>query len=397
MLRNNSTGVTGVMPSASFRGGVVALLGVTAVMLCGIRSSGDAAETKKQPIAAETTEATNKPEAMALLQGVEASRTKCDSLRATLEIRHLLPKPATTVDCLVEMVGDRRRFEIFSGEVPGQVILRDGDVFHGFRRVKNGDVDIYDVGAATGERGDVAFDPRVLGLSGLMPCDVNVKTCLGYEDNDGLQLIGQESLRGVNVWRIKVARYGNTAEFWIEEPSFRVHRHTVETKGGTHIEIDSYFESDATPSPFPSRVVTMRRSGQSEHERVYLMKTFDLVADIPKDRFTLRSMDLPTNTKINDYRLNQIVGYWDGEEVSPNLVNAADVLRPVRTIEKVWKKYILTQEGAVYTVDDMTQYAKKTKDGEKKAKLDDLKPGTIIEVQMEVGAGIVTKIVIRKE
>ena len=65
MLRNNSTGVTGVMPSASFRGGVVALLGVTAVMLYGIRSSGNAAETKKQPIAAETTEATNKPEAMA--------------------------------------------------------------------------------------------------------------------------------------------------------------------------------------------------------------------------------------------------------------------------------------------------------------------------------------------
>jgi hypothetical protein len=45
-----------------------------------------------------------------------------------------------------------------------------------------------------------------------------------------------------------------------------------------------------------------------------------LGATIPAERFTLKSMGLPTNTMINDYRLSRIVGYWNGEDISESPV-----------------------------------------------------------------------------
>jgi hypothetical protein len=262
------------------------------------------------------------PSAMALLRGVEVVRTQHDSLRTTLEIRYVSPPPAKTIECLVEMDGDRRRFEVFAGEVPGQVILRDGDEFHGFRRKKHEDVAVYDLRRATGVRGDVAFDPRILGLSDFMPCHLTAKNCLWYDSHDRLEVAGQESLRGVSVWRVKVNRKNSIAEFWIEEPSFRVHRKTVETPY-IRIEIDSEFDSGASDWPFPSRVIAKRTYKQSDRsglERIYTVKSFDFGADIPAERFTLKSMDLHVNTMINDYRINRIVGYWNGEGLSDNPV-----------------------------------------------------------------------------
>lgn len=262
------------------------------------------------------------PSAMALVRGVEASRTRHDSLKATLEIRYLLPAPAKTINCLVEMDGAKRRFEVFAGEVPGQVIIRDGDEFHGYRRVKHADVDVYDTERATGVRGDVAFDPRILGLSDTMSCDLDIKTCLWYEKSDSIDVVGQETLNGVDVWRVRAKRGNSTAEFWIEEPSFRVHRKTVETPY-MRIELDSEFDEGVSPSPFPSRVIAKRTFKQSDHtgiDRTYIVKSFDFGAVIPAERFTLTTIDLPMNTMINDYRISRIVGYWNGEGISKNPV-----------------------------------------------------------------------------
>jgi hypothetical protein len=71
---------------------------------------------------------------------------------------------------------------------------------------------------------------------------------------------------------------------------------------------------------------------------------------------------------------------------------AADVV----IVEEVQEQTITTQDGRVYKVDDKTAYAKKTEDGEVKAKLGDLKPGTTIEVQMQKGAKVVKKVVIHR-
>ncbi len=255
------------------------------------------------------------PSPVALLRGVEVARTQSPSLKATLEIQYILPPPATTIECVVELDGDKRRFEVFTGKVPGQVIIRDGDEFHGFVRKKNEDVHIYDLQRALGVRGDVAFDPRVLGLDDLVPCNVTVKDCLWYHKSKKLEVVGQESLHGIKTWRVRATRDDVTSDYWIEEPSFRVHRRTL-TRHGTKIEIESEFDSNPPLSPFPSRVIAKRTDPARKHEVIYIVKSFDVGVRIPPDRFTLKSMDLPINTPVVDYRISRIVGYWDGEGLS---------------------------------------------------------------------------------
>ncbi len=259
------------------------------------------------------------PSALALLRGVESTRTQHNSVKAALEVRYISPPPAPTIDCLVEMDVPKLRFEFtaLAGDVSDQVILRDGDEFHGYRRKKAEDVQVYDLQRAVGARGDIAFDPRILGLSDLMSCDTTVRDCLWYEDHESLEVVGQESFHGVNIWKVKASRRGTTAEFWIEEPSFRVHRKIVETPY-MRIVVDSEFDSGEEQSPFPSRVTTQRVYKKDElkdrnEERIYIVKSFDTDAKIPPERFTLKAMDLPFNTPVVDYRISRIVGYWDGE------------------------------------------------------------------------------------
>jgi hypothetical protein len=50
------------------------------------------------------------------------------------------------------------------------------------------------------------------------------------------------------------------------------------------------------------------------------VKSFEVDKPIPPERFTMKSIGLPINTMINDYRINRILGYWDGEGISKNPV-----------------------------------------------------------------------------
>ncbi len=261
------------------------------------------------------------PSPAALLRGVEAARTKDSSLTATLEISFIVPPPKHTIKCFVEMDGSKRRFEVIGGDVDLQVIIRDGEEFRGFRRKNHEDVQIYDLRRAVGTRGDLAFDPRVLGLNDHMFCHVTVKDCLWYDKNEGLETVGAELLNGVSVWKVRATRRGSNAavfEYWVEEPSFRVHRKTEEW-GSKRIVIDSEFDAAAPHSPFPRRV-TARRTDQTSHadelERIYTIESIATGIAVAAERFTLNTMDLPVNTAVVDYRISRIIGYWDGEALS---------------------------------------------------------------------------------
>jgi len=255
---------------------------------------------------------------MDLLRGVEAARTKYDCLKSTMEIRYVLPLPAKTIECLIEMKGDKLRFEVIPGEVAGETIIRNGDVFYDFRRVAHNDIEIFDVKMATGSRGTLAFDPRIIGLSDVMSCDLTVRDCLFYGTSKKLEVVGKVALHGVSTWQVRAERDDCIAEFWIEEPSFRVHRKTIDLKG-LRIDIESQFDSSEESSPFPSQVHVIRKA---EHgfETFFKIKNFDVDAEVPSDRFALNSINPPRNTMINDYRISQIVGYWDGKGISKDPV-----------------------------------------------------------------------------
>jgi hypothetical protein len=76
-------------------------------------------------------------------------------------------------------------------------------------------------------------------------------------------------------------------------------------------------------------------------------------------------------------------------------VAAAPLVTVVCSVEEVQGNLITTEQGTSHEVDARTEYAKKVKGREVKAKLADLKPGIKIEVQRERGARFVKRIVIR--
>jgi len=264
------------------------------------------------------------PSPIALLRAVEAARTAPASLSVELSIDSLSPPPERTLHCLIDVSGERRRFEVLEGDVPRQVVIRDGDVFFQYRNVKHEDIEVFDARMATGSRGTLAFDPRLLGLSDTMLCDIEVRNCLWYENCDHLEVVGREAIHGAQTWRVHARRGRDSADYWIEEPSFRVHRKVV-LAGTIQIEIDSEFGNANVVSPFPSTVMITRTGKETTRIR-YSVKKFIPTVSIDPGTFAMKSLGAPRNTAISDYRTSQITGYWDGEKISLEPVPPGEAL-----------------------------------------------------------------------
>ena len=263
------------------------------------------------------------PSAPALLRGVEAARKVAAPLKASFTMEFIAPAPSFKIECVVECDGQKCRFE--SGPTktePQTITIVDSDEVRRFRRKPHEDVCIYDMPDALGSRAIRAFDPRILGLSDVMAANATVRRCLGYESTGEMEVVGAEVIDGTNVWRVRIKKMPIEHNFWIEEPSFRLHRRTIEWDK-SKVDIRSEFDLNDPDSPLPKRVHIERAESGRTREIEITMTSLEWPAAIPPERFTLKSMDLPKNTMINDYRINRIVGYWDGEGISKDPIHEA--------------------------------------------------------------------------
>jgi hypothetical protein len=260
------------------------------------------------------------PSALALLRGVEMARKPNLPLRARIVYEQISPGRSGKLECIVECDGVRRRFEHPSSTrgVSGTVVVMDGEEFYQFRRKENESVYVFDQRRAVGSRGVLCFDPRVLGLSDLMSVDETVRGDLLYEVGK-FDVVGREQIDGVSAWRVKGMAYGAEHTFWIEEPSFRVHRMTVRTTG-IDIDVRSEYDGPDGDAILPKRVHIMRVEPNRTREREVTVISVEWNAVIPPERFTLKSMNLPKNTPIDDDRIQRRLGYWNGEALSDSPV-----------------------------------------------------------------------------
>lgn len=262
------------------------------------------------------------PVAVALLQGAELARTRFDQLRVsfTEEIQFSGTDKPLVRECLIEMSGPNRRFELLRdpNDQAHVISIIRGQEAYRIRRKPHADLSIYDLKDALDRRGDMGFDPRVLGLTDWIASDKNCRAYLWYDSDTSLTVEGTEVIRGAKVSRIKATYGETTSTYWIEEPSFRVHRRTVESASISDL-VDSMFSPDDSKSPFPTRVEGERISrmqGGNSWKVVWTVSSIDFTTPISPDRFTIESMDLPVGTVLNDYRTHRIVGFWDGEKVA---------------------------------------------------------------------------------
>jgi hypothetical protein len=263
------------------------------------------------------------PTPLALLKGVEIERMKYEPIQVNFTTEYVNDDDfgTVTISSQVETAQGMRRFENFPAEnakvFPGSVnILKDEEVY-AYRRTEGNGVNYYDLKEAV-RRADLVYDPRILGLVDLPSANKTVKQCMCYEIYTEQSLVDRETINGTNVWHVRCIQTGlATADFWIEEPSFRVHRKQIESleTGKLKVVIDSKFDSKSV-GPFPSEFHIQRfeRNKQVFNRTIRITKIVH-GKPIPPERFTLTSMDLPLNTDIIDYRIHQRIGFWDGEKM----------------------------------------------------------------------------------
>lgn len=280
--------------------------------------------------------------AVALLKGVEAARTQYDSLRAEVSVEFLSPS-RQCLKCIVEMKGNKRRFEVLSSEeFCGKTCITCDQDVTSFERSDNADVMRYDVEYAVGRRGDFSFDPRILGLSDTLSMDHTVADCLGYANALSIDIVGREALGEGELWTVSVAKQSVTMRFSIEEPYFRVHK-VVGTWDGGRFEITSDYDASKPVSPFPIRVFQIKEFNGRKIEKRLTITSLDLAIPLSDNRFTLASLELPLNTAIVNYRLMRRIGYWDGVGVSKD-----PVVRRADSVPRVgqWYRWWLIGMGA---------------------------------------------------
>jgi hypothetical protein len=282
--------------------------------------------------------------AVALLHGVAAKRNAFDSIRAefTWESRRSLDSSVVYHHFLVEQHAEQRRFEHLDDSAePSVYILSEPDVVYGFQRVPHADLEIFDLQDAVRSRGTLVFDPRTVGLTNIHTASASVEGLLWLDRYDSIQLISSdEVVDGVQTSRIKLTMDNMVSELWISEPGFRVHRRTAVLSEMEETTINSTYDANNSDSPFPTQVAIQTSVDGSKVEHLLHVVAIDLDAKISPERFKIDSMNLPVNTMVNDYRVNRIVGYWDGQKIvdepTPGGVAPTDIASDGTSAFKPW-------------------------------------------------------------
>lgn len=285
-------------------------------------------------IASQGARGAGQPSALALLRGAEMVRAKVETIQVDLSLESSSRGRNRKAECLVEVEGQRRRFEQRPREGRhGEVALVDGDEVHWLLREEHPTVRVFNLS----ERGVMAFDPRILGLSEMMNSKETIRRLLWCDTPKSCEIVGKEEVHGVSVWRVKVGGDSGEAEFWIEEPSFRVHRKTVQlSKAQVRVEIDSRFDPSDNAGPLPKFVYVKRVEPKRTIETKITVASLEMGKAIPGERFSLKSLDLRKNTPVSDERLHKLIGYWNGEGLSPLPIYEGEQPSPTAALLPRW-------------------------------------------------------------
>jgi hypothetical protein len=283
-----------------------------------------------------------------LLRGVASVRKVGAPLRVSFTIDIISPAPSRTLTCTVECDGGKRRFQVAATNLdPETITIFDDTQCYRYRRKDHEDVLVYDKADAVERRGDLCFDPRILGVSSVMPADATLKKYLPYEGAGQVEVVGKEEVSGTSAWRVKCVRDSTEDNFWIEEPSFRLLRRTTEWDNS---RIDMRSEYDPKESSLPKRVHIRRIELGRESETVITVTKVEWPESIPEERFQLVSMDLPKNTAVIDSRIERRVGFWTSRGLSEGLEVEREQgpLRPFEAPKGGGRRWVMVVMGTLF-------------------------------------------------
>ncbi|MDR1477772.1 MAG: hypothetical protein LBJ00_02395 [Planctomycetaceae bacterium] len=273
--------------------------------------------------------------ALALLNGVKQERLKYDSFRVCYtEYR---AEEGKTVDQIVEFDrGKIRKDHLKNDRFEGMKSIFLHDFLYGMTSYDSNSVNMVASKSGNAHGFDV-YDPRLLGLSDVLNHTMSVDD---FFTSDGKNISSQlVDLNGKKVNLVKYIRrevvpdFNEEFQYFIEEPGFRLLRKTYILRRISPLPKSAYisFQIDCEYTnpkflPFPTKTKVLRIQGNEEKKEIVCDRTitvtdFETVRSFPAETFSLASLKLPLNAMVTDYRINQIVGYWDGEKLVPDPVH----------------------------------------------------------------------------
>ncbi|MDR1384240.1 MAG: hypothetical protein LBJ67_10440 [Planctomycetaceae bacterium] len=262
-----------------------------------------------------------------LLQGVEARLSKLDNLNIEFDTIYKddIDYGNMILTTKASLSGEKRFFhELPTKNFVGHIgiIDKNKDVYS--FRYGQSDVVLTDIPMAF-TRAMVLFDPRIMELTPSKDIDKTIRFWLTIEHARSNGTASKEELNGKKFWRVHCSNTFAEFDYWIEEPTFRVYRVTRKAEGILYVEVNSTYKNNDI---FPSEIHAVRyEQNEKVWDRTIHVKKLEITPTFPNDYFTLKSLNIPLNTTVTDYRISKIIGYWDGEKLSSRYVS------PDRTTE----------------------------------------------------------------
>ena len=257
--------------------------------------------------------------ATALLKGVANERLKQNRFQIRYEeIRREEGKAAIQIVDFDN--GKIRKEHLPNDKFHGMMSLFLGDIVYVRTSYDANSVELVAPTSIHASGADI-YDPRLLGLTDMMNLGTTIEDCLGFSSGKNFT-VEPVTLDGKSVHLVTWEEGDNLWEFYIEEPGFRVLKNTVKD-AFLDIQIDCEYSNPAL-GPFPSKVTILRKiKNEIRFDRTITVQEFKVQKSSPPETFTLASLNLPLNAMVTDYRINRLVGYWDGEKLVDDPVTAS--------------------------------------------------------------------------
>lgn len=173
-----------------------------------------------------------------------------------------------------------------------------------------------------------SLDPRTLGLTVIGTLATPLSFTLGYPLGGPVTCVGLEPVLGQRAWHVRWVMPGAAGverHWWISDSgSFRVFRFEVKAKGKLAAVVESEFHAEQE-KVFP-RLVRIKSGPRADAtwdmEAQIEELSCDYAAPLRDEDFTLAALGLPRGVPITDLRVRQVVGYWDGERITSDVVAA---------------------------------------------------------------------------
>jgi hypothetical protein len=256
------------------------------------------------------------PKAIALLKGVEQERLKYDCFRICYTEHRA--EENKTVDQIVDFDhGKIRKEHLKTDQFPGWAEILNGEEFYRYTFGEHEDVMLT---ASNSNEATGIYDPRILGLTDFPIPPTTVKSCQLYGRLSGFT-VEDTVLDGRKIKRVSINDNDEKKhwDIYITEPGFNLIKKTYSSPT-INITITNKYGNPKL-LPFPSEVKILRTDGGNVvYDRVINITNFEEKTFVP-DTFSYKSMNLPINTAVIDYRIHKRLGYWDGEKLVEKPVN----------------------------------------------------------------------------